>query len=116
MPRMGDLWASALEKLGRGEQLTSQELDAIRLQGNLTDSNNAYVAGLQNGVSDINAGAIRGEYNISPAAGAFLLKDTAQTGVGTAAYVPVSFNSAETYRRFTWASSDPTKLYVKGSM
>ena len=55
MPRMGDMWYEALRKLNNGEQLSNEELEAVRFAGNNTQATNDFVGGLQNGMSDINA-------------------------------------------------------------
>lgn len=54
MAQIGDI----LAKLGRGETLTPSEQQQIRLWGNNTEFNNAYIAGLQNGTSNIVASKI----------------------------------------------------------
>ena len=50
MPRMGDMWYEALRKLNNGEQLSNEELEAIRFAGNNTQVTNDLVNGWQNGV------------------------------------------------------------------
>ncbi len=49
-----------LAKLGRGETLSIEEQQRIRLWGNQVDNNNAYIAGLQSGMSSISASNIYG--------------------------------------------------------
>lgn len=49
-----------LVKLGKGEQLTIEEQQRIRLWGNQVDNNNAYIAGIQNGIGNISADSIYG--------------------------------------------------------
>ena len=56
MAQIGDL----LIKLNRGEKLQPAEEQELRLWGNQTQINNAYVGGLQNGSSNINASVITG--------------------------------------------------------
>jgi len=53
--QIGDL----LAKIGRGEQLTQEEQGRIRLWGNNVDANNSFVAGLQNGRSDLYANTLK---------------------------------------------------------
>lgn len=47
-----------LAKLGRGETLSTIEQQAIRLWGNQTNINNAFIAGLQNGQSGLSVSHI----------------------------------------------------------
>jgi len=56
MTQIGDI----LAKLGRGELITIEEQQRIRLWGNQVDYNNAYIAGLQSGMSSISASTIYG--------------------------------------------------------
>jgi len=51
MAQIGDI----LARLGRGELLTESEQQQIRLWGNQTEFNNAYISGIQNGRSTVNA-------------------------------------------------------------
>ena len=53
--QIGDL----LAKMGRQEPLTQEEQGRIRLWGNSVDLNNAFVAGLQNGRSDLYANTVK---------------------------------------------------------
>jgi len=54
MAKIGDI----LAKLGRGEALTTNEQQQIRLWGNQSEFDHSYVAGLQNGRSDISASEV----------------------------------------------------------
>ena len=47
--QLGDRLANALAKLSEGVELTTLELDAIRLAGNRTEKNNSLLEGLLNG-------------------------------------------------------------------
>ena len=50
MPRMGDMWYEALRKLNNGEQLSNEEMEAVRFAGNNTQATNDLVNGWQSGI------------------------------------------------------------------
>jgi hypothetical protein len=116
--QIGDL----LAKIGRGEQLTQEEQQRIRLWGNNTEFNNSFVAGLQNGQSNIMAGEIKSNViyvknEVLSGSSIKLLRTTSQSIASSVAEY-IEWDSFE-YNSFPVdmvnLSVDPTKIYIPTS-
>lgn len=114
MAQIGDI----LAKLGRNETLSTAEQQQIRLWGNNTEFNNAFIAGLQNGQADLNVStirAIRGDFEFPPSGyGIRVLRDTDVT-VTSGPIDGITFESKMYDDYLMWNVSDPTKVYIKRS-
>jgi len=116
--QIGDL----LAKMGRQEPLTQEEQQRIRLWGNNTEFNNSFVAGLQNGQSNIMAGEIKSNViyvknEVISGSSVKLLRTSSQSIASSYAEY-IEWESFE-YNSFPAdmvnLSADPTKIYIPTS-
>ncbi len=115
--QIGDL----LAKIGRQEPLTQEEQGRIRLWGNNVEINNAFVAGLQNGQSNIMAGEIRSNIvyvknEVISGSSVKLLRTTSQSispGFDYIDWESFEYNSFPV--DMVNLSVDPTKVYIPTS-
>ena len=110
MPRMGDMWYEALRKLNNGEQLSNEELEAIRFAGNNTQATNDLVGGWQTGIvnPDFATDAVANEQ-----IGFELNLASAQEIANAAAYEMIAWDT-DNYQdaNFYNLASDATSIYI----
>jgi hypothetical protein len=104
-----------LAKLGRREALTSDEQQRIRLWGNQTEFNNAYITGLQNGQGNINVNEIRANTGLFayPPNGYAVRLNTGGETVSTGATGYTISWATKTYDDINmWNSAAPTIINI----
>lgn len=113
MAQIGDI----LAKLGSGEALNQDEQQRIRLWGNNTEFNNAYIAGLQNGSSDLSVKTINaefGNFSVSPVRGLVLSGGiNLSVTINTWTYIDFSIIQNTTNASAFSVASDNTRLLIR---
>lgn len=109
-----------LLKIASGEKLSEIEKTNLRLYGNLTELNNEFIKGMQNGASNINVNNISartGDFFISPLGGVHLQLGPDQT-IATSTWTKVNLEKGTTFEqtnKFFEFDNSNNRLYFKSA-